>query len=156
MTIAIFGLVGVVVGALVTGAVNLWLERIREGNAIRMAKRLVADELHTVWGQLLALAGAAESPDETETVKEKLLPSDDWRKYRETLAAPRALNQTEWTTLSTTFYSVEILRGMVLDQPPRTPLAQDMLDRLPSFTDHVGEVYERLAGEPPYDPVPRH
>ena len=52
MLAAVFGLLGVLVGGLITGAVDLWLERHRQADSTALAKRLVADELHTCWGQM--------------------------------------------------------------------------------------------------------
>ncbi len=48
MTTAIFGLVGVVVGALLSGGMEWWLARRRESLAARTAARLVRDELYLV------------------------------------------------------------------------------------------------------------
>jgi hypothetical protein len=49
VTAAIFGLIGVVVGALVTSGVDLLLDKRRDGQLGRQASRLIGDELHTVW-----------------------------------------------------------------------------------------------------------
>jgi hypothetical protein len=53
----VVGLIGIVAGGLVTGASSLYLEWRRERGELRQAKRLAAEELHTIWAHLLLLAG---------------------------------------------------------------------------------------------------
>jgi hypothetical protein len=49
VTAAIFGIVGVIVGGLLTGVVDLYVEHRKNKAAIFKAKRLICDELAAIW-----------------------------------------------------------------------------------------------------------
>ena len=62
-----------------TGVVELVLERVRENRQIEIAKRLVNDELHTVWCQLDSIAKAGITPNQmTPGSFERFLPTSMW------------------------------------------------------------------------------
>jgi hypothetical protein len=91
---AIFGIVGTVVGATVTGGVDYLLERRREQALIRQAKMLVADELHTAWIQLPLMAEEKRTPRAmNEEMAARFLPTDLWHRFKATLALKGVLER---------------------------------------------------------------
>ena len=131
MTAAIFGLLGVVVGGLLTGGVDYFMARRREQAELRQSTRLVADELHSLWlvvdlilerGQLLP----ARLPGEDT---ELLFPTGSWHAHKAVLAC--ALRQKEWIALATVYapdessaeHAVNEIRELISiadePQPPR-------------------------------------
>ena len=62
MTAAIFGLIGVIVGVVVAGAVDLYMARRHEKAAVFKAKRLVGEELQTIWMHLDNAIEAGTTP----------------------------------------------------------------------------------------------
>jgi hypothetical protein len=146
---AIFGLIGVVVGGLITGGVDLFLEHRRESRAVATARRLVIDELHNVWSHLDMLKTVGTTPQRlSEETSARFLPTGDWDRYREVLASPSAgMSDDAWIGLSNLITSAKALRLFVLEQPP--------LASLPAQIDVAGleqlsaEIYEQFSGRPP-------
>jgi hypothetical protein len=66
------------------------------------------------------------------------------------IESPRAFSDDEWETVASTFYSIELMRAMVFEHEARAALSTDVTGRLPSFTEHVGEVHKLLTGRRPY------
>lgn len=95
MAAVIFGLVGVVIGGLLTGAVQLYVEHVRNHRALRMAARFLIEH----WVGLMVWIRRARS---TEEDYEELMriPFDltIWERYRELLTAH--LSYDDWATLS--------------------------------------------------------
>lgn len=81
---AIFGLVGVVVGAVVTGGVDLVLEKLRERTERRRMRRLIAGELQTLWVQLDVAVAEGVTP---RVPISDYLPDDVWLSSRPLLAS---------------------------------------------------------------------
>ena len=94
VTAAIFGLVGVTVGALLTGAFDLFFERRRARAAVRQATLLATSELEDAMGLLSEAAKRGRAPA-------ILLATNIWGTYRAVLAGPAV-----WTTRNS-----GILRG---------------------------------------------
>ena len=82
MTAAIFGLIGVVVGAVVTGVVEWMLDRRRAANERRAALRLLLGDLH------VAVALIRPVLETTRWgIEETLIPTEGWSEHHGTLAA---------------------------------------------------------------------
>src|SRR5687768_9409152 len=130
---AIFGLVGVVIGGVITGAVELWLEKRREGAAVHTARLLVADELQTSWMHLDAMVEAGDAPDPlSDERRARFLPTTMWHAHKVTLAAKGALQTPSWTTLAVGQHSIESVRIVVLELTPQTAIQPMLLDRIRS------------------------
>ena len=87
MTEAIFGLVGVIIGALISGVTNFFLEKRKEYLAARVAARLVRDELSiiAIWVEDLL---SYESISEEQLKKIKMRTNThSWTDQRIHLAA---------------------------------------------------------------------
>lgn len=104
MTEAIFGLIGVVIGAFLSGAVALAVEARRERRDCIVASRLVSDEISTL------------SVEVGFWIKEKAvsddiwpLPRSSWDEHRAALA--RTLPAPDWEMVSATYTWVDLLNG---------------------------------------------
>lgn len=93
MTAAIFGLVGVIVGGLINGAVSAWQERQREGRTARPAARAVMHELSEM--QAILSADAHREPE--FRVGAVPVPRA-WPDHRTTLAG--VVDGETWTAIS--------------------------------------------------------
>lgn len=96
MTAAIFGLLGVVVGGLVTGGVDYVMARRREKAELRQSTRLVADELHSLWLVVDLILERGQLPPERLPGEdaELLFSTGSWHAHKAVLA--RALRQEQW------------------------------------------------------------
>jgi hypothetical protein len=117
MTVAIFGLVGVIVGALVTGGADFLLERRREQREIRRARRLVANELATaaVWVEALLINKRLPQTSSDEV----LFSLAEWDSYRQVLAGE--LNDETWEGLSAAYEILRFDRAKVLEAASLNP-----------------------------------
>ena len=108
MQAAIFGLIGVIVGGLVTGGTQLWLEQRREKQAVSRARRLVSGELLNA---ILLLGSAANREDKTWTYfgnAAAVLPTTAWQEHRAHLAG--VLSVELWERLVKEYVLLEIQR----------------------------------------------
>jgi hypothetical protein len=101
VTQAIFGLVGVVVGALVAGSVSLFMEHRREKQKARASARLLEEELEPFVGPLYQLRASLLKPNEIEfqafIAQRRAFTLDLWRANREVLASTLAIG--EWYSI---------------------------------------------------------
>src|SRR4051794_25968997 len=103
MTEAIFGLVGVVIGGVLSGGVTLWVERVRERRGARSAARLVHYELIRVVSQL----GVALDLRSPLPFVERF-PTEAWRELRPVLA--RTLDTETWGAVLSAYTTLEAVR----------------------------------------------
>ena len=80
MTAAIFGFLGVLVGAMTAGGFDLYFEHRRDQADLRQAKRLVADEIHTQWLHHDLLLEVGRLPEHD---LDKLMPTAAWRRTKQ-------------------------------------------------------------------------
>jgi hypothetical protein len=144
VTAAIFGLLGVIVGGLVTGGVNYIMERRRERAELRQAKRLVADELLTVATQYSIMVEDRETPKKWSPSWANLLPSTSWEQHKATLA--RGLSDKDWADLPGFYSIVEAYRSSLLGGGPEQPIADEQLRQLDAELDSAARLYSILTG----------
>jgi hypothetical protein len=104
MTAAIFGLIGVVVGGLLNGAVTAWQARRTDASAARVGARLVDLELRQAALALAVLERAELTASETKSSRK--FSTTAWDKYQEVLA--RTLSDKDWQTIAAAY---EIVTG---------------------------------------------
>jgi hypothetical protein len=137
MESAVFGLIGVVVGGLLTGGTQLWLERRRERYAVSRAKRLVSGELLSA---ILIMRTIYNTPSKTWPYfqdPDTALQTSAWQEHRTHLAT--VLTEEVWERLVMAYTVLEIDRG-------RLHLANDTGPDVP-LTDEVVEGFERSVSE---------
>lgn len=81
---AIFGLIGVAVGALATGGTQLYLDRRKEQHSIARAKRLVSGELLQARVIIASVIERGLFPPEVDLVE--MLPTTAWETHAADLA----------------------------------------------------------------------
>jgi hypothetical protein len=111
LTAAIFGLVGVVVGALINGAAIALLQRRTEKSDRRSAARLVRSEL--VRFRSLALEAASRPPEHLPQLR-NAAPTL-WQSHRAVLA--RALSDQQWELVALAYAHVDALASVLVFEP---------------------------------------
>ena len=144
MTTAIFGLVGVLLGGLITVGANYWLARRSESVDLRRASRLVSAELAVL--QIHAeVMGERQSYPPASPLAQSLFPTQAWDTNKEVLA--EHLKTEEWKRLSAVYAGVESQRiDLLVDRPTSVEFADvtvRFLDRISSDCEALQEV---LAG----------
>jgi hypothetical protein len=114
MTEAIFGLVGVVVGGLLTGLTQAWQQRRAARAEMRAGARLISAEL-SVLEVKLGRYGDGESG------RPELPAVVDWPEHRAVIA--RELDRDDWVMVARAYAMLELWEG---DQAAAAALAQDM------------------------------
>jgi len=146
---ALFGVIGVVIGAFIAGGVDLYLERRRERDQIEQAKRLVADETYAAWMQLRQFAKDWRAPTfQTEAFARRYLPTDAWEAHKATLARRRALGDEEWRFMSNVLSNVASIRAEMFERPG-AKLGQAAVSWADEVSARAGELYTSLTGQPP-------
>ncbi len=137
MTAAIFGLVGVIIGGLLNGAMTAWQARRQEKADGRVAARLVYVELRDIY-LLGAAAATLEVPRQTP------FPTPAWQNHQAVLA--RALSDEAWETVCGAY---ELIQGTQARQLARAAIAEefkaDADARLIALIERAIE-YLRVAG----------
>jgi hypothetical protein len=113
MTEAIFGLIGVVVGALVTGTVE-WIQAERSRRiATRAARRLVAQELLACTAAIDMAASKDDTLEVAEDMRDSftrgLVSNDAWAAHNGILA--ERLGDDVWESLTDAYVSITFLLG---------------------------------------------
>jgi hypothetical protein len=117
---AIFGLVGVIVGALITGGVEYFM-RVRDEKAeTRAAARLTHAEL----GHAEGLVAMALDSGKWELVREGSYPDDRWRQHEGLFG--RLLGGDEWSAVAYGYTCTEVV-GWTIAIAKTTPLGRRQL-----------------------------
>ncbi|HEV8459578.1 MAG TPA: hypothetical protein VGQ38_02630 [Gaiellaceae bacterium] len=156
MGAAIFGIIGVIVGGLINGAVSWLAQRRKEESTALSAKRLVATELGT-W-VTLARAAAARPPDELPQLRNAT--PKIWQSNRGVLA--RSLGDVEWELLATAYAHVDALESVLVfnrdgvleewQSREAKRLLEEMLDPVEQARAALLSVGDGAKGTPPPPP----
>jgi hypothetical protein len=139
MQSVIVGLLGVLVGAFVSGWMNLMLDRRRDRARGRAAARLVQWELMEI-AERFARGLALEDGQELTL----LLDTPQWDAHKEVLAA--ALSTSEWMYLSVALSNVHGARGLFTQPMTISPGARPYLQKLLDSTEHALRRLPRHVG----------
>lgn len=144
MTAAIFGLLGVLIGAMTAGGFELFFERRRDRADLRQAKRLVAGEIHTQWlhHDLLLHEGRLPRHD-----LDKLMPTAAWEENSAVLA--RHLTDELWGFLSMGEHATQRTGEVLMREAPETPIAPEWTAKLQNGRDLLASAYRELTGNEP-------
>jgi hypothetical protein len=125
VTEAIFGFVGVVVGALLSGAITILVDNRRERKDAIVAARLVSEEISMIQGEV-------ESWITNRFVPEHLvLKHDAWETHKQILA--RSLPAPDWEMVAATYTWVHLLTT----DPRPGEIPEDSLDFFDSIKTAV-------------------
>jgi hypothetical protein len=113
MTEAIFGLVGVVVGGVLTGVVQAWQQRRTARAEMRAGARLISAELSVLQERLRRYGDGQTGRPE--------LPDVVWPAHRAVMA--RELDRDDWVMVARAYALLELWEG---DRPAAAALARDM------------------------------
>lgn len=140
LTPSTWGFVGLVVGSLLTTFSNVVLdnrraarereaELRRENGEIRIACRLIADELDTIADNLSQVHRLGRTLSRPVSEYDGWLPSIEWKAHRDTLA--RVLDNDEtWEQLATVYHNAASLRARALIDGPNAALPPERLPTL--------------------------
>jgi hypothetical protein len=148
----LFVLLGVVAGGLVSWAVQVALERRRDMHEIVRSKRLVAEELSTVFFHVTRLTETRMTPREPapgieDWGEKSYLPNAAWAENKKVLADKRATSEDEFTVLATNFFNAEALRFDMLSRPPNEDLTDEEVERISDLANQVNLSYALFKGE---------
>ena len=124
MTAAIFGLLGVIVGAVVNGAVSYVLGRQRERAEGRAAARLVGFELRDHASTLRAVLDRRS----WEALGPRPPDTSEWDAHRAVLA--RVFDDDEWSTIAQAYSSIIDYAHVYRSDAKRTALSDDVEPRV--------------------------
>jgi hypothetical protein len=145
---AIFGLVGVGVGGLVTGGVQLILDWRREQRDLRRTKRLVGAELREGAYLYAALSHLKEWP-EAGSAADYILSTAEWNEHRSYLAL--ALDDELWDALADTYTLIRSDRGTILqslEQNAGKPMPREKREEFRRDFDRLRAIQARREGRP--------
>jgi hypothetical protein len=117
VTAAIFGLIGVVIGAVINGAVTSWHQRRVERSDFRSAARLVRSEL--VQFRSLGLEAARRPPEHLPQLQDATPIL--WQSNRGVLA--RSLSDQDWNLVARAYAHVDALTSVLVFEPDGTLIA---------------------------------
>jgi hypothetical protein len=142
MEVAIFGLIGVVLGGLITFGTQMFFEWRRERRAVRRAKRLVGGELLHASTILRSFSDSKiwpSSPDVTS-----VLPTSAWQEHRDHLAD--MLNKDLWDQLVIAYSKLEIERALAKDLISDTQLSIEMIEKMKHMSITLETLRSKLDG----------
>lgn len=134
MAPAIFGLVGVVIGALLAGLMTYAMDERSTKKSGRAAARVILTDLHTNEG----LLHQASKDNEWLVLATKPLLIDSWTEYKWQLA--QILSDNDWMLVANTFRELESVRLIVAQVPPLAPV-----DAVGDSVTHARESAERAC-----------
>jgi hypothetical protein len=142
MEVAIFGLIGVVLGGLITGGTQMFLEWRREQRAVRRAKRLVKGELLQASMILRYFANSKIWPSSLDATS--VLPTLAWQEHRAHLAD--VLNKDIWDQLVIAYSKLEIERALAKDLISDTQLSDEMIETMKHMATTLETLRSKLDG----------
>jgi hypothetical protein len=142
---AIIALGGVALGSLTTLGSSLVLERRRDRNETRRARRLVLGELLEIWIDAQGLSSSLVLPVDVHLRREQghFLPTEQWHEWRATLAG--SLKALDWGLAHMAYNNVELVRRLLLNSVPGGALVPKAADDLAALMKMIEDVYARLA-----------
>ena len=109
MLAAIFGLLGVIVGGLITAGTNFFLAHRSDRAERRQGTRLVADEIDTLLLSLVEISDYERTPQRgLENDAAAFLPNQEWLAHKTILA--RSVGDNVWDDLAAFYFSIEAAR----------------------------------------------
>jgi len=145
--VALIGLIGVIVGGLITGGFQLLLAWRKEQRARRQAKRLIDGELFSA---SVFLRNTTSSPDATWPYlpdATSTLSTSAWKEHRVFLAD--AVNTDLWNRLVVTYAELEVEQRrftMASQLPSGTPLTEPVIKGMNDMVIQLERLRRALGG----------
>jgi hypothetical protein len=135
-------------GALIGGLIPAWttdhIEHRRDKADVRQARRLVLEELRSVWNHADGLVRTSRFPIALLPPSPRFLPDEQWQANRAILA--RHLPDNEWDALSPFMDSIPATRAIVEGAPPSAAIPDELRDGFLRTRELAAEVYSFLSG----------
>lgn len=155
MSSGLYALIGVLVGAFVSGGLQYLMTRRTEDADFKVGRRLVLDELERM---LLELGRLRKFKTTPAVLAEGFLDTSAWEEYRAVLARhiPGGWRGEElWKGLARIESTAALnLRPLIEAVSPGTPLLPELLQGIEDGYAACYGAYEELAGEPPHGEPP--
>ena len=159
---AIVGLVGVIIGAMLSGTLTVLMARRSEKHEAHAAARLLEAELRSIAQRLVLVRDGLRRKEPSIDLPEviSLPPTVAWEAHKSLLAS--LLTTADWYAVATAYESVQILRGISKSDSlfvsegriPAHEVVTKFLMELITAIQAGAEAASRLAGNP--DPNPQH
>jgi hypothetical protein len=118
------------------------VEHRRDQADVRQARRLVVEELRSVWNHATGLVERGYPTGLPSTLM--FFPDEQWRANRAVLA--RHLPDNEWDALSPFMDSIPATRAIVLGAPAGVPMTPANRERFAETAEIAADIYSRLSG----------
>lgn len=149
-----WGFVGVVIGGLLVilgEAIADWrrakredkIERRKLNAEVRVAARLLADELDTISGNMALLARLGRTLERDATSSDAYLPSAEWQEYKAVLALLLDDNDV-WTQFANLYHNAASLKARMAIDGPNMPIPADRIATLTGDAATAKALSERL------------
>jgi hypothetical protein len=134
VTAAIVGLLGVLVGGVLTGAIEFSLDRRRDSKAARVASLLLADDLAWSYGVLeLILKSDRWLPRPGKLTR---ISTVMWEEQR--LLLGTTISSADWMALAAAAHQLQIAEVMIYeDVKPGDPITDEERQALENVKDHL-------------------
>ena len=168
ISVAIFSLVGVLLGTGMTVGAQVLFERARVSRErekdkqevarreavahrdLRQGMRLVADELENIALTLRVIAAWKVTLGEVDDASPLRLPTPVWEKYREIFA--REMPDELWDELTVIHWNIRSTRSRLAAAPHGAPLGLKTSERYQEWADSIDGVVETLVARPSLSP----
>lgn len=152
---AILPLIGVVIGAVIGGAMTFLLDRRRERRAARASVRLVVDELQGIRATWKSLANDWSKTPNAETadwvisvLQGQPLSTVQWKHSQELLAA--SLSDDDWTALAEAYRVIVLVNEVAqTEQTDERLELPGIMDKSLPYLDTAVERLQHWSGPPP-------
>lgn len=135
-------LFGVIVGGLITAGTTWLFERRRDRADSRQARRLVLEELRSVWNQAGELARGGTYPSALPN-SPTFLPDEQWQANRPMLA--RHLPDEQWDALSSFMDALPATRAIVEAAPRNGPIPNPRRALFADTKDMAADLFRLLS-----------
>lgn len=144
MSTAAWGFIGVILGALIAGGIDFLAQRRREQAAMKVARRLVAIEVQTLWMNFHLLLDAGTTPTFPFGLDaaDQFLPTESWESHRDVLA--RGLDDTTWGRIALLTHAASRLRMMLARDTQGRALSAEESERYSDLAETAKLVYRSL------------
>jgi hypothetical protein len=145
ITTGVFALVGVTLGVVLGGGLDMARERARDAGLVKQAKRLVSEELMIACTNIDHFVSSGGFPSTMGSGDAALFPRSMWREHRATFA--RRLSDKQFLLLSRVFMGIAFLEQAMAEGAPLTPAAPELVNDATRQQKAIAFAYKHLTGK---------